>query len=262
MKKTLFLGFALLTGSLFLHSCDPWEDDSYHEGGNNNGGAGTLLLKEVKTTTANAEGLTTYIYDANNRVKEVKNITDILDMQSYSLTTTTYTGNNISNSVTKQYMGGNLTMTTNMVTTVNGNNSATVIEMIVDGEVTMTINYDANFSLPCGMVTSNVSMTGMGLPPTNYVLSHQYTDANCSYKEFIDGTLSTTVTMDDKFSPYTNPESYSTGVYPHNATRIEDADGTIETITYTYNAENYPTKAVHTFTNSESQNYTEEFFYY
>jgi hypothetical protein len=262
MKKTLFLGFALLTGSLFLHSCDPWEDDSYHEGGNNNGGAGTLLLKEVKITTGNVEGLTTYTYDSNNRVKEVKNITDILDMQSYSLSTTTYTGNNVTNTVTQQYMGGTLMMTSNMVTTVNGNNAVTTIETIVDGQVMMNMSYDMNFSLPCGMVTSNVSMTGPEFPPMNYVISHQYTDANCSYKEFIDGTLSTTVTMDDKYSPYTNPESYSTGVYPHNATRIEEADGSVETITYTYNAENYPTKAVHTFTNSESQNYTEEFFYY
>lgn len=31
MKKSLFLGLALLSGSLIMNSCDPWEDDSYHE---------------------------------------------------------------------------------------------------------------------------------------------------------------------------------------------------------------------------------------
>lgn len=261
MRKLLQSGTYLILCTLLFTSCEPWEDESYHPGGNNNGGG--LLLKEVKTTTNGLEGKATYTYDTNNRVKEVFAYADILDMQTYSHTVNTYSGEANVVSVTTMYVAGVAQIVTTVTGQINGNIFNMEITMAMGGEVMTTMTNEITFSAPCGITQNSVNTVMMGMPPIETLITYQYTDANCSFKEFQDGVLTTTVTNDDKFSPYTTPENYSMGIIAHNAVKYESTDGSIQNVAYTYNEDNYPIKAVHTFSGtSTEQNYTEEFTYY
>lgn len=258
MKKIVF-GLAVAAG-LGLNSCEPWEDESYHPGGNNGNG---MLLKEVKTVSAGVEGLATYTYDAENRFKEGFSYANILDMETYSHITQSYSGDSNTHTVAKTYMSGTLFTTSTIDTELNGNLITMNMEMEFGGE-TITSVSEITFSQPCGVQQNHTTTNMPEFPdPIESVSTYQYTDSNCSFKEFVDGELSSTVTMDDKFSPFTTPESIAMGVVQHNAVKIENADGTIETITYTYNEQNYPIQAVHTFNEGSGQaDYTETFVYY
>lgn len=259
MKKILMLGCLLLSTSFFL-SCEAWEDESYHPGGNTGDG---MLLKEVKTTTNGGEAQTTYTYDAENRVKEIYHYSNILDMESYAHTVNTYSGDTNYTSVTNTHQGGVIESTTTVTAQINGNLLNLEMEMEVGGEVMMTMTNEMTFTAPCGVTENLMNLIAEGMPPMEVLITYQYTDANCSYKEFQNGDLTNTVTNDDKFSPYTTPEAMAMGIVQHNYIKMEGADGTIENVTYTYNENGYPTKAVHTFSGtSEETNFTEEFFYY
>ena len=246
---------------LALNSCDPWEDDSYHEGGGSNG----TLLKEVHTTSAGVEGLATYTYDANGRMIGVIAYADILDMESYSQTIQTYTGDTNVHSVTKSYLAGVLTTTTTVNSQVNGNLVNMTMSMDDGSGQTIDSTMEITFELPCGVQQNAMSTTMPGFPdPIESLTTYEYTDVNCSSKEYVNGDLSTTTTMDGKISPFSTPESIAMGVTSHNPVKIENAaDGSVETITYTYNEQDYPIKAVHTFSQGSGQaDYTEEFTYY
>ena len=258
MKK-IVLGLTVLAG-LVLNSCEPWEDESYHPGGMTGDG---MLLKEVKTTSNGAEGLTTYTYDNENRVKEIYHYSDILDMETYAHTVNTYSGDTGYTSVTNTLQGGIIETTTTVTAQLNGNLLNLEMEMETGGEVMMTMTNEMTFTAPCGVTQNLVNLIAEGMPPMEILITYQYTDENCSYKEFQNGDLTNTVTNDDKFSPYTTPEAMAMGIVQHNYIKMEGADGTIENVAYTYNENGYPTKAIHTFSGtSEETNFTEEFFYY
>jgi len=261
MKKTFILGLSILFGCFALNSCDPWEDDSYHEGGSGNG----TLLKEVHTAYPDSsEGLATYMYDAEGRLTEGYAYANILDMETYSHTVQTYSGDTNIHTVSQSYMAGSVFSTTTIDSQLNGNTINMTMEMVA-GEQTISSTSEITFSLPCGVDENHTTVVMPGFPdPIESISTYEFTDANCSYKEYVNGDLSSTVTMDDKFSPYTTPQSIAMGTAPHNPVKIEDAvDGTIETIVYTYNENDYPTQAVHTFNEESGQTgYTETFTYY
>jgi len=248
-----------------LNSCDPWEDDSYHEGGPTGGG---MLLKEVHTTYPDgSEGLATYTYDDQNRVKEVYAYANILDTETYSQTVNTYTSNTNITSVTNSYTAGVVQMTNTMTTQVSGNTATVnmVTEYEVGGEtIQINTNSQLTFSAPCGTSENIMTIEMPEMPSQQTTITYEYTDANCSHKEFQDEQLTSTVTNDDKYSPYTTPDAFAMGIVGHNPVKIEDAmEGTVETIVYTYNENNYPTQAVHTFNEESGQTgYTETFVYY
>lgn len=264
MKKRFFLGLALLTGGLLLNSCDPWEDESYHPGDNNGGGGQGegLLLKEIKRTGGGIESVTTFTYDSNNRIQSLHAVMTTMGEEQITEGTYTYSGQYNSTVVLNQLVGNQIVSTTTIHTTVNGNTVNKVTEIESQGQTISTSTHQISFSAPCGIQSNTVSETTQGNPPTNYVLTYEYLDSNCSVKEFRDGVLTVTITKDDKLNPLTTPENYAMGINLHNATKYEYADGTVENITYTYNSSNYPTKAVHSFPDAPQNNYTEEFTYY
>lgn len=262
MRKLLQSSIYLMASIFLFTSCEAWEDESYHPGGDNNGGGGGMLLKEVKTTSSGLEGKATYLYDSSNRVKEVTSYANILDTETYTKTIVTYSSNTNATSVTNMYMGGIVQSTITTTTQVTGSivNVNTVTEMM---GMEVSMSSAMTFSAPCGVSENVINTVMMGMPPIETTITYQYTDANCSYKEFQDGQLASTVTMDDKYSPYTTEQNYAMNIVARNATKYEGADGTIQNVAYTYNENNYPTKAVHTFSGtSTEQNYTEEFTYY
>ena len=259
MRKSLLLSLSFLATCFALNSCDPWEDDSYHEGGP--GGTGNLL-KEVHTTTDGVEGLATYTYDENGRMTGVSAYSNILDMESYTQIVQTYPNESTIHTVAETFAMGTVFSTTTIHTTVSGNTITMDSESEMMDQV-ITQNSVMTFSAPCGVQENNMTITMPEMDPVEAVITYNYTDGNCSYIESTNGDVTTTVTMDDKFSPFTTPESIAMGVTPHNPVKVESADGTIETITYTYNEDNYPVTAVHTFNEESGQSgYTEEFIYY
>jgi hypothetical protein len=260
MRKSLLLSLSFLATCFALNSCDPWEDDSYHEGGP--GGSGNLL-KEVHTTTNGAEGLATYTYDENGRLTGGYSYASILDMETYNQITQSYPSETTIHTVSQSYMSGTLISTSTIDSELNGDVINITMEMEA-GEETMTSTSEITFSTPCGAQQNTTVVNMPGFPdPIESVSTYEYTDGNCSYIESVNGDVSQTVTMDDKFSPFTTPESIAMGITPHNPVKIENADGTIETITYTYNEDNYPVTATHTFNEESGQaDYTEEFIYY
>lgn len=264
MKKSLILSLSLLISCLAFNSCDPWEDDSYHEGGPGGGG---MLLKEVHTTYPDgSEGLATYTYDNQSRMKEVYVYANILDMETYSHTVNTYASNTNYTSVSNTYTGGVVQMTNTINALISGNTANITIqtEYEVDGE-TISINAtnQLTFSAPCGTSENVMTIEMPEMPTQQTTITYEYTDANCSHKEFQDGELTSTVTNDDKYSPYNTPEAYAMGIVGHNYIKAESTDGTVETVTYTYNENDYPTQAVHSFSEGSGQTgYTETFTYY
>lgn len=262
MRKLLQSSIYLMISIFLFTSCEAWEDESYHAGGDNNGGGG-MLLKEVKTISDGVEGKVTYTYDSSNRMKEVYSYANVLDTETYSHTLITFSNQTNAVSVTKVYMMGQLFSTVTSSNQLVGNNTMNVDIQMDMGGLIIQMNNVMTFSAPCGTSQNVITTTMPGMPPFESTSTYQYTDANCSFKEFTDGVLSSTVTNDDKYSPFTTPESHAMGVVPHNPLRTEDSEGAIRTSTYTYNEQNYPTKAVHTFSGTSTEpNYTEEFTYY
>src|SRR5690606_28771032 len=187
--------------------------------------------------------------------------------ESYSHTVNTYTSSTNITTVSKIYAAGVVQSTTTMTTQMSGNNVhiSSETEYEFAGEIILiNSDNDMTFSAPCGVSENIVTLEMPEMPVQEHTLTYEYTDENCSSKEFQDGELTVTTTMDANFSPYTTTESIAMGIIPHKPLKIESAlDGTIETITYTYNEEGYPTKAVHTFNEGSGQaDYTEEFTYY
>lgn len=261
MKNKVF--YLLLSGLclLSLSSCDPWEDDNNNDGGGDNPPTAGNLLKEIHTVSNGVEGKATYTYDSENRVKTVTSYDDISNNQSYSLTTNNYNGNTIE-TITETYIDGALYSTATGTSTTNGNTINVEMETVSNGEVMLTLESEILFELPCGVQQNSITTELFGSPIT-FVMTYDYTDANCSYKEYTEGQLTQTVTNDDKNNPQTTPESIAMGVVMHNPILVVTPDGTTETITYTYNEDDYPTEAIHTYNQgSGQQDYTQTFTYY
>lgn len=262
MKNKLIFAFTIIVSSLGLNSCEAWEDESYHPGGENNPETPALLLKEVKTTTedSNVEGVIKYNYDSQSRLTEILVYGDLMQMETYNQTTFQYPSPTKNIMISKTFVGNSLMLTiTSTVDVVN----ATTANVTIQNELTGDISSVVTLATPCGTVSATNTMEFMGQEFTS-VTTYEYTDANCSYKEYIDGVLEETVTKDNKFSPYVDPQAYTLGMTgQHNITKVVNHfEESTHNIVYTYNELNFPTKAVHTFEGTDNVNYTEEFIYY
>lgn len=256
MKKIFILSFSVLFSCFILNSCDPWEDDSYHEGGVN---TPTMLLKEIKTTSEiGVEGLTTYTYDSNSRLSEANSYSDITNMQTYTKVTYQYVSGTQTIVEGKYYQDGTITGTMTTTINVDGNTANVEIENSMTGNITTQMT----FSEPCGVDEAIMTLEFMGDEIEN-VNTYEYFDSNCSYRQLVDGNLDVTVYKDDKNFPLIDPQANIMGISTHNDIKIENVNGIVETITYTYNELDYPIQAVHTFSEGSGQvGYTEEFIYY
>lgn len=248
---TIFIGF---------QSCDPWEDESYHPGGpGGNGNTPALLLKEIKTThLSGMNSLSTYSYDSESRISMVKSFPDVADTESYSLLTYQYPSDSQVIINAKTYQLGDLFATMNTTININGNTVQMEIENNLTGNISTTLTLES----PCGVQKAIMSMEILG-QPVESINTYEYFDANCSYKHKIDGNLNETIYKDDKNFPLVDPQTNFMGIEAHNDIKIENANGEIETITYTYNDLDFPTKAIHSFSGASSQEgFTEEFIYF
>ena len=253
MKKTIILSLSFLVSCFVLNSCDPWEDDSYHEGGNGNG----MLLKEVHTVNEEYEGLTTYAYNSEGRVTEIKVVGNILDQQTYTLATYQYPTENKLITNVKVYMMGTLFLDTTTTLEITSDTAAT---MVMEDSMFGTVTSEIIYSAPCG-ISSSVNNSDIGGTSTT---TYTYFDSNCSYREYIDDNLEETVYRDGKNAPYFDPAALTMGLNnPGNITKTESSDGTIHNITYQYNELDYPISASHTYTGGSGEaDYTETFVYY
>lgn len=262
MKK-IIVGLLLIFPLFILNSCNDWEDESYHPGGSD-GPEVIMLLKESTQNYANGiTGKYQYTYDSENRLSKILIHMDTSITDSYSEATYSYSGNTHVDLVVTTYMFGMEVSKANFSSDISGNTQTTNIEHFQDGESIGTMISVATFSAPCGITENTVTTNFPGFPPMQSTATYEYTDSNCSYKEMVDGTLATIVTNDDKFSPIiTGVEDFIPGYVRHNPIKIENqAENIVETITYTYNENDYPETASHTFSD-EGMNYTETFTYY
>src|SRR5690606_12092262 len=240
MRKLLQSGSFLIAGIFLFTSCEAWEDESYHEGGDSFEPA--LLVKEVRTTSedSDAEGLIKYAYDTQNRVTEILTYGDLLEMDTYVQTTFQYPSATKTIMISKTYVEEALMFTlTTTIDVINSTTANVTVQNNLTGDISSVITYSA----PCGTATAENTIEFMGEEFTS-TTTYDYTDANCSYKEFIDGELEETVTKDDKFSPYLDPQALALGITAqHNITKVVNAvEGTTHNIVYTYNEMDYPTK--------------------
>lgn len=268
MKKILITGIAIMIAGFSLNSCNDWEDENGPSdgGGIVEGPDVLMLLKEAKTNFANGtEGLSVYTYDTNNRVSKVIHHNDIEEQDSYSEVNYTYSGQNNVTSVAKTYGMGELIATTTITMTVNGDQATMVTVIDAEGTDPITTNYDITFSTPCGVDEILSSFEIPGFPEISTTTTFTYTDGNCSFEQYDDGELSQTVTNDNKFSPLMDEISYSMGIIKRNPLKIIDHfENITENVVYTYNENDYPVTASHTFTGTPGAeiDYTETFVYY
>lgn len=259
MRNKIALGLTVVFSAFVFQSCDPWEDESYHPtGGGSDGPEVEMLLKEVKTQTGSFEGLSTYTYDGQNRLTKIISHSDITDQGSYAEITYQYPTEGKVKFVSKGYLGGELITTTSAEFEIETQTTAKLsIQDGIIGEMTSQITYSA----PCGISNMVTTLNIEGSPTST--TSYTFNDANCSYTENIDGEWSETVFRDDKFSPYMDPMAILMGVISHNTLKVEESDGAVETISYLYNENGFPTSATHTFNEiSGEDNYTKTFVYY
>lgn len=261
MRK--FSVLALLATSLVFTSCDPWEDENNF---NNPSEPITpdqiMYLKEVKSVFATAESKQTYTYDSNNRLTKVIGYLDVSDTSSYTEGDYIYVQNGVT-LTNKTYMNNQLMQTSTSTLTINGNQGNLNMESQMNGE-NMTMNSVITFSMPCGESSMVTTSNMPGFPPFENTSTYDYFDQNCSYKLTENGVLSETVYMDDKFNPHTDITSIGFNLVKHNPVKIIDhTEGITENISYEYNSNGYPTKAVHTFSSNQNElDYTEYFTYY
>lgn len=266
MRKYLALSLVFTVFFFGLTSCDDWEDDSWHPG-NGSGGGGepgdgeVMLLKEQNISM---DGLLTnyaYTYNADDRIAEIV-ITQNGTLSSN--TVYTYTGSNQIKAVAKGYMNGEVVMTATAVAIIEGNHQYVTTTTEYPGMPPIVMENDVTFEAPCGALENIITINMDGTPMVT-TLTYEYTDPNCSYKEFSDGAHVTTVTNDAMNAPVLDPLVTQLGVVRHNPLKIQDlSESSIETIQYTYNENGYPTFAEHVTvqTGVPDQEWTEEFIYY
>lgn len=259
------MALAVVVSAFSFQSCDPWEDESYHGPNGDGGGPQTVMyVKEIKKIMPSpnggmVEGVEEYTYDGQNRLSKVVGHLDIVEVNSYTEAVYQYPSADVTKVITKSYLNSELQATNTITTTTL---SSTTGHVLVESDAMDDINMDLTFALPCG-ITKNVMTMIYGGQPITSTTTYEYTDGNCSYTEKVDGEWTETVFRDNKFSPHADPLAIAMGIVLHNNTKVEESDGTIETISYQYNENDYPTNASHTFNVGEGQaNYTETFTYY
>lgn len=255
MKRTIGLILSLGFCVFSLNSCDPWEDE------NNNGGSDeptSNLLKEVKKMTGSIEGKELYTYDTQNKLIKSMVYTDITDQTSYVETSYQYPGEGKVNATEKTYQTGSLVMTKSVNFSIL---TSTTAQSVNYTDLTGEGNSEITYSTPCGISKIVTTFVVDGETQTT-VQTFEYIDSNCSSKEFLDGELYQTTTNDNKFSPRVDPFAIVMGVTKKIPIKILLDDGTLETINYQYNENNYPISANHSF-NPESgeENFSETFIY-
>lgn len=267
MRKYLVLSvvFALILAG--LTSCDDWEDDSWHPG-NETGGGGEepgegemMLLKEQNISQGGMLTSYAYSYNSNNRLKELT-VTQNGVLLSNSLYT--YPGSNEVHVEGKSYQGGEVIATISLNAVLDGNHQYTTTIVNYPGLPQMLMESDITFEAPCGTQQNTVTTTIDG-ETLGYVLTYEYTDVNCSYKEFSDGELISEVTNDGMKAAVMDPLVVQLGMVQHNLLKIVDhEENTTETIQYIYNEEGYPVSAEHLLvqTGGTDETWTEEFIYY
>lgn len=243
-----------------LNSCDPWEDENNNpgDGGGPDGPGVVMLIK--KSTIVSSNGVTgenTYTYDGQNRLSVIKSIQNIDDATTYSQSNYQYPSEGVVQLTAKSFVSGQQIASNTTTLQILSATSATMT-MVDDviGELSVEITYSA----PCG-VTKSVTTWG----EFTQTATQEYFDEKCSFKQFLEGELQSTTFNDNKNYPIFDPLSVAMGLVNHNPIKVEEADGTNEVITYQYNDADYPTQAVHTFSQEDPDqdilNYTETFEY-
>lgn len=254
MKKRILWTMVVLFSGFLLNSCDPWEDENGD--GPDVPDAGLLLQKTTIVSSNGITGETIYTYDSQNRISTIKTINNVQDVTTYSEVTYQYLSSSNITLTTKSYQNGQLISTTTSNLNVLSSSTATLTMSSELGEISIAITY----STPCG-ITEAITTFGNFTQTSTY----EYFDNKCSYKEFIDGELQSTTFNDDKFNPIHDPIAIAMGLVSHNIIKVEEVDGINEVISYQYNSDDYPTEAVHTFSNEDPDqgilNYTETFEY-
>lgn len=270
MRKYLALSVVFAFILAGLASCNDWEDDSWHPGTETGGGGGegegpgeggTMRLKEQNIIKD--EGLMTYAYSYNsdNRLKEMT-VTQNGELLSNSLYT--YIGSNEIHVEGKSYQGGQVIATVSLNAVLDGNHQYTTTIVNYSGLPQMHMESDITFEAPCGTQQNVVSTTVDGMT-SDYVLTYEYTDTNCSYKEYSDGSLISELTNDGMKAALSDPLVIQLGIVQHNPLKVIDYENnTTETIEYSYNEEGYPVSAEHVLlqTGAPDETWTEEFIYY
>lgn len=268
MRKYLALSLVfglLLTG---LTSCDDWEDDSWHPGMENGGGNGeepgdgeSMRLKEHKINRGGVLTSYAFSYNSNNRLQE---LTATQNGELINATLYTYPGSNEVHAEAKTYQGGQVIATLSSNAVIDGNHQYTTTIVNYPGLPQMLMESDLIFEAPCGAQQNTVSTT-INDETSTFVTTYEYTDNNCSFKEYSDGELTSTITNDGMKAAVLDPLIIQLGVVQHNPLKIVDHDeNSTETIQYIYNEEGYPVSAEHTLvqTGGVDETWTEEFIYY
>lgn len=274
MNNLKVKSWALISIFLCFIACDDWEDDQnliinvenpedpsdpLDPNDPSTPPSASMLLKMKKYNYEDHETWEEYTYDDQKRLIKVFSYGQEDPSLHYSEMIFQYISSTLATSVSNVYVNGNLL--TQVTNTYEHLDDAT-IKIITESDVTGEIISTATYSQPCGVHTMENVSNFMGTPMTS-VMTYEFTDDHCSYKEFVDGQWEETVTKDNQNSPEFDLFSDFMHTKNHNIVKVVSEDGSIRTTTYQYNEEGYPIHASHTFNEASMENpFTVTYTYY
>lgn len=271
MNNFKIKSWALIAIFMCFIACDPWEDeqdllinvenpeDPSDSSDPSTPPTASMLLKMKKYTYEDNVEWEEYTYDDQKRLIKVHSYGEENPDLHYAEIIYEYVSASKVTSVASVYVNGNLL---SKVTNSYEHIDDATLKIITESDITGVINSTATYSPPCGIHTMENVANFMGTPTTS-VTTYEFTDDNCSYKEFVDGEWEETVTKDNKKSPEYDLFAAFMNLKKHNILKVESEDGSIQTTIYQYNEEGYPTQASHTFNEEAMEDpYTVTYTYY